>query len=573
MGQLNIQNLSVNFHSREGIVEAVNDIDLEIQEGEIVGLVGESGSGKSVTCNSILQLLPCPPAKSLKEASVDRKDLLKENEQSMQQIRGKEISMIFQDPMSCLNPYMTVLQQVAEPLIIHNLATATEAMQQASDMLVEVGVDRIRTSPNSYPHEFSGGMRQRVMIAMALITKPALLLADEPTTALDVTVQAKILSILKEACLKRKISVLFVSHDLGLVAELADRVVVMYKGKVIEQSDTNRLFRNPEHPYVKALIACQAHFGKFLDRLPTVDDFTNPRLETKSYKFIHFISAPPSKKVLVETKELTVEFTATDGKVRAVDDVSLAIREGTTHGLVGESGSGKTTLGRSILQLIKKTSGDILLRGEAIQVGNSLAKTSISQVYADHFSGSICLFEPRLTIEQTLIEPMTVHGIGKCKKDRKDRVIALLEEVGLTNEHLSRYPHQFSGGQRQRICVARALTTEPKFIVCDECVSAMDVSVQAQVLNLLKSLQESRGLTYLFISHDLGVVKFMSDEISVMQNGKVVETGTAEVIYRDPQMEYTRKLIDAVPRANRSMNILYLRIFSFYPDGHIKSIR
>ena len=553
MGQLNIQNLSVNFHSREGIVQAVNDIDLEIQEGEIVGLVGESGSGKSVTCNSILQLLPCPPAE-ISQGAIHwtSKDLLKQKEQNMQQIRGKEISMIFQDPMSCLNPYLTVLEQVAEPLIIHNLATPKEAMQQASDMLVEVGVDRIRTSPNSYPHEFSGGMRQRAMIAMALITKPALLLADEPTTALDVTVQAKILSILKEACKKLKVSVLFVSHDLGLVAELADRVVVMYRGKVIEQNDTNSLFQNPEHPYVKALIACRPTLDNSSSRLPTVDDFINPG-DSKPKA----IKSPPSspsligRKILVETKGLTVEFTSSDGKVRAVDEVNLAIREGSTHGLVGESGSGKTTLGRSILQLIKKTSGQILLHGLPIQEESSLQKLHFRKSMQIIFQDPYASLNPRLTIEQTLIEPMTVHGIGKSKQDRKDRVIALLEEVGLNSEHLSRYPHQFSGGQRQRICVARALSTEPKFIVCDECVSAMDVSVQAQVLNLLKSLQESRGLTYLFISHDLGVVKFMSDEISVMQNGKVVETGTAEAIYRDPQMEYTRKLIDAVPQANR----------------------
>lgn len=553
MGQLNIQNLSVNFHSREGIVQAVNDIDLEIQEGEIVGLVGESGSGKSVTCNSILQLLPCPPAE-ISQGAIHwtSKDLLKQKEQNMQQIRGKEISMIFQDPMSCLNPYLTVLEQVAEPLIIHNLATPEEAMQQASDMLVEVGVDRIRTSPNSYPHEFSGGMRQRAMIAMALITKPALLLADEPTTALDVTVQAKILSILKEACKKLKVSVLFVSHDLGLVAELADRVVVMYRGKVIEQNDTNSLFRNPEHPYVKALIACRPTLENSSSRLPTVDDFINPG-DSKPKAIKSPPSSPPliGRKILVETKGLTVEFTSNDGKVRAVDEVNLAIREGSTHGLVGESGSGKTTLGRSILQLIKKTSGQILLHGLPIQEESSLQKLHFRKSMQIIFQDPYASLNPRLTIEQTLIEPMTVHGIGKSKQDRKDRVIALLEEVGLNSEHLSRYPHQFSGGQRQRICVARALTTEPKFIVCDECVSAMDVSVQAQVLNLLKSLQESRGLTYLFISHDLGVVKFMSDEISVMQNGKVVETGTAEAIYRDPQMEYTRKLIDAVPQANR----------------------
>ena len=553
MGRLNIQNLSVNFHSREGIVQAVNNIDLEIQEGEIVGLVGESGSGKSVTCNSILQLLPCPPAE-ISHGAIHwtSKDLLKQKEQNMQQIRGKEISMIFQDPMSCLNPYLTVLEQVAEPLIIHNLATPEKAMQQASDMLVEVGVDRIRTSPNSYPHEFSGGMRQRAMIAMALITKPALLLADEPTTALDVTVQAKILSILKEACKKLKVSVLFVSHDLGLVAELADRVVVMYRGKVIEQNDTNSLFRNPEHPYVKALIACRPTLENSSSRLPTVDDFINPG-DSKPKAIKSPPSSPPliGRKILVETKGLTVEFTSKDGKVRAVDEVNLAIREGSTHGLVGESGSGKTTLGRSILQLIKKTSGQILIHGLPIQEESSLQKLHFRKSMQIIFQDPYASLNPRLTIEQTLIEPMTVHGIGKSKQDRKDRVIALLEEVGLNSEHLSRYPHQFSGGQRQRICVARALTTEPKFIVCDECVSAMDVSVQAQVLNLLKSLQESRGLTYLFISHDLGVVKFMSDEISVMQNGKVVETGTAEAIYRDPQMEYTRKLIEAVPKANQ----------------------
>ena len=553
MGKLNIHNLSVNFRSREGIICAVNDIDLEIKEGEIVGLVGESGSGKSVTCNSILQLLPCPPAE-ISQGTIEwsGKDLLQQNEQNMQQIRGKEISMIFQDPMSCLNPYLTVLEQVAEPLMIHNLATPEDAMQQASDILVEVGVDRILTSPNSYPHEFSGGMRQRAMIAMALITRPALLLADEPTTALDVTVQAKILSILKEACKKLNVSVLFVTHDLGLVAELADRVVVMYRGKVIEQKDTLTLFQKPEHPYVKALIACRPTLENSSNRLPTVDDFINST--SSNQKDTAPSTSPPflnEKKILLETKGLTVEFTSRDRNVRAVDDVNLAIREGTTHGLVGESGSGKTTLGRSILQLIKKTSGQILLHGKPIHLGTSLQQLHFRKTMQIIFQDPYASLNPRLTIEQTLIEPMTVHGIGKNKQERKDLVVALLEEVGLTSEHLSRYPHQFSGGQRQRICVARALTTEPKFIVCDECVSAMDVSVQAQVLNLLKSLQEARKLTYLFISHDLGVVKFMSDEISVMQHGKVVESGTAEAIYQSPKIDYTRQLIEAVPEANR----------------------
>ena len=560
MGHLSIKNLKVCFHTREGTIRAVEGIDLAIEPGEIVGLVGESGSGKSVTCNSILQLLPRPPAHvDAGKFEWSGKDLLDNSESSMRKIRGKEISMVFQDPMSCLNPYLPVVDQVAEPLIIHQVCHPAEAKVRAVEMLVKVGVNRVKEFPLSYPHEFSGGMRQRVMIAMALITEPALLLADEPTTALDVTVQAKILTILRELCSDLGVSVLFVSHDLGLVAELADRVVVMYRGKVVEQNDTASIFKNPQHPYVKALIACRPTLENTPWRLPTVDDFMRPSAEQRTHtkeRQVHSKSSHPPKDLLVG-KNLVVQFTTENGAIRAVDNVSISIGQGSTHGLVGESGSGKTTLGRTLLNLVKRKSGEILFRDRLMDLTTRKSEMHFRKSMQIIFQDPYASLNPRLTIEQTLLEPMIVHQIGNSKKERLKKAIDLLEEVGLGKEHLTRYPHEFSGGQRQRICVARALSTEPEFIVCDECVSAMDVSVQAQVLNLLKSLQDSRGLTYLFISHDLGVVKFMSDEISVMQKGKIVETGSAEDIYSNPQTEYTKQLINSIPLANRSVNFSF----------------
>ena len=555
MTQLSIEGLKVHFHTREGIVQAVDGIDLQIEPGEIVGLVGESGSGKSVTCNAVLRLLPHPPAR-FENGKIfwQNRDLLQGSEVAMQSIRGKEISMIFQDPMSSLNPYLPVLDQVAEPLVIHGMASLEEAKTRAREMLLRVGVTCVAENPRAYPHEFSGGMRQRAMIAMALITQPSLLLADEPTTALDVSVQAKVLTLLKELCTDLGVGILFVSHDLGLVAELANRVVVMYRGKIVEQNDTRSLFAAPKHPYVKALIACRPTLETTLNRLPTVEEFLSENQDNLQNEEIPAASLDTSDEILLEANKVVVEFHSKSATVRAVDQVSLSIRKGSTHGLVGESGSGKTTLGRAFLHLIKPASGEILLRGEMVDWGNTSQRMNFRKSMQIIFQDPYASLNPRLTVEQALTEPMLVHRIGKDSVERTDRAVSLLEEVGLSSQHLRRYPHEFSGGQRQRICVARALATEPEFIVCDECVSAMDVSVQAQVLNLLRALQASRGLTYLFISHDLGVVKFMSDQISVMQSGQILETGSPEELYRKPKNEYTRQLLEAIPSANRSAN-------------------
>ena len=412
----------------------------------------------------------------------------------MRRIRGKEISMIFQDPMSCLNPFMTVLDQVAEPLIIHKICKPAEAKRKALEMLAKVGVHRVKEYPNSYPHEFSGGMRQRAMIAMALITQPALLLADEPTTALDVTVQAKVLSILRELCSELGVSVLFVSHDLGLVAELADRVVVMYRGKVVEQNDTASIFTHPKHPYVKALIACRPTLETSDDRLPTVEDFMESQSYIPQKKKLKEQSNPITEKDKnwLKVEELSVHFQqANHGKtVKAVDRVTLSIPKGKTLGIVGESGSGKTTLGRAILRLTPITSGKVRWQDQDIALDKENGLMNFRKKMQIIFQDPYASLNPRLTIEQTLLEPMLVHKIGGNHKERLDRVVSLLEEVGLESSHLRRYPHEFSGGQRQRICVARALSTEPEFIVCDECVSAMDVSVQAQVLKFTPSIAE-----------------------------------------------------------------------------------
>jgi peptide/nickel transport system ATP-binding protein len=571
---LEINKLKTYFHTRSGTVRAVDDVSFSIEKGEIVGVVGESGSGKSVTCHSILGLLPQPPAK-IEGGSIkfDKQELLKLPKQALRSLRGKKISMVFQDPMSCLNPFMTILDQVAEPLIIHESLSQQEAERQALEMMEKVGIRDAAKRAGSFPHEFSGGMRQRVMIAMALVTKPDLLLADEPTTALDVTVQAKILQILKSLRKELGVSVLFITHDLGVVAEIADRIVVMYRGKVVEQGKVADIFKNPKHPYVKGLLACRPTLDCKYHTLPTVDDFLetkenddgtievyeNPEAEKRLRKLKSATTSEnnsfsETNKNLVEVSGLKVYFRSSKGflggekeEVQAVNGIDLKIQKGETVGLVGESGCGKTTAGRAILHLIRPTEGTVLYDGQSLGTLTKEALLEYRKKMQIIFQDPYASLNPRLTIEQALTEPMLVHKIGKDRSSRRDMVVNLLEEVGLTSEHLLRYPHEFSGGQRQRICVARALAVEPEFIVCDECVSAMDVSVQAQVLNLLQELQQKRQLTYLFISHDLSVVKFISDKVVVMHAGKIVESGTAQEVYANPREDYTKDLIASIP--------------------------
>ena len=573
MPLLDIQNLKTYFHTRAGTTRAVDDVTFSLDKGEVVGVVGESGSGKSVTCHTLLGLLPQPPAKvEGGNVTFDGGELLGLAPELLRAIRGRRISMIFQDPMSCLNPYLRIIDQVAEPILAHETVSREEAERRAIAMLQKVGIRDAEKRATSYPHEFSGGMRQRAMIAMALVTNPDILLADEPTTALDVTVQARILRILRELRDELDVAVLFITHDLGVVAEVADRILVMYQGKVVEQGTVRELFQNPSHPYVKGLLACRPTFETQYRILPTVEDFLESQITPDGTVTVRERpdaqqrlaslqasveqekeTAPPP--TLLTVQDLHVYFSSGGGflgksseVVKAVDGVSLNIPKGRTLGLVGESGCGKTTTGRAILQLAKPTSGEVIYDGTTL---TGLSPESIRPfrkrmqiIFQDPYAS----LNPRMTIEQALIEPMNFHGIGTSRAERRDRVVALLEEVGLSAAHLRRYPHEFSGGQRQRLCVARALTVEPEFIVCDECVSAMDVSVQAQVLNLLRELQDRRGLTYLFISHDLSVVKFVSDEVAVMQAGRIVEHNTAEELYCNPQQDYTRELLEAVPK-------------------------
>jgi len=578
MSLLDIKNLKTYFHTRAGTTRAVDDISFSINKGEIVGVVGESGSGKSVTCHTLLGLLPQPPAQ-VEGGSVtfDGNELLDLSPTLLRAIRGKRISMIFQDPMSCLNPYLTILDQVAEPILTHEDVSKDEAEGRAIEMMKKVGIRDAEKRAHSYPHEFSGGMRQRAMIAMALVTNPDLILADEPTTALDVTVQARILRVLRDLRDDLGVGILFVSHDLGVISEVADRVVVMYKGKVVEQGSVESIFENPSHPYVKGLLACRPTFETKFRILPTVDDFLQteenpdgslalyerPDADVRLAELRNQIDTggepqdSNQAESILEVKDLRVHFTSGGGllskpsdTVKAVDGVDLSISKGQTLGLVGESGCGKTTIGRAILRLVKLTDGSVVYGGTNLgdlPLAELLPYRKRMQII---FQDPYASLNPRLTIEQALIEPMKVHGLEANRSARRDKVVELLEEVGLSVDHLLRYPHEFSGGQRQRLCVARALAVEPEFVVCDECVSAMDVSVQAQVLNLLRELQEKRNLTYLFISHDLSVVKFMSNEIAVMKQGRIEEFGTANDIYENPQSDYTRELLEAVPRAD-----------------------
>lgn len=555
---LQIHNLSISFEA-EGRSKntVVKNISFELGDNEILGIVGESGSGKSVTSLAILGLLP--EKKTIIEgdivfenesiSSYARKDFLK--------IRGRQIGMIFQEPMSSLNPTMTCGYQVAEVLKQHTALSGKEVKEEVIALFTKVKLPRPEEMYASYPHQISGGQKQRVMIAMAIACKPKLLIADEPTTALDVTVQKEIIALLKEIQKEQQMSILFISHDLSLVSEIADKVIVMHQGILVEQGKTESIFKKPEKDYTKALINSKPKLNSRPSVLPTVKDFIEGTVNTKTYtsrERADFHKTIYSKPPLLEVQNLKKHFISgaawykKETIVKAVDDISFKLYEGETLGLVGESGCGKTTLGRTILQLEKATSGKVIYNGEDISRVNKgtlkKLRKDIQIIFQDPFSS----LNPRITIGKAILEPMKVHQILDNNKQRKAYVLELLEKVGLEASHYNRYPHEFSGGQRQRIGIARTIALQPKIIICDESVSALDVSVQAQVLNLLNTLKEEYKFTYIFISHDLSVVKYMSDQLVVMNQGRIEEIGDADRIYQNPEKSYTQSLISAIPK-------------------------
>ena len=553
---LQVKNLSVDF----GTANAVSNISFDVLPGELVAVVGESGSGKSVTSLSLLQLLP-KQAMIKGELLFAKKNappinLLQSDEKSMRAIRGKDIAMIFQEPMTSLNPVFTCGYQVMEVIQLHQKVNAGIAKQKTIELFEKVKLPNPSQIINRYPHELSGGQKQRVMIAMAMSCNPSLLIADEPTTALDVTVQKTILELIKELQQQNGMSVILVTHDLGLVADIADKVVVMYKGEIVEQGNAMEVLRNPKDDYTKALLQCRPSLHEKGERLPVVGgQLSVIGDQLKEASEIKNSYAGTNKPITVlELQNLKVHYPGKKtlfGKkhepFKAVDGVGFAVSKGETVGLVGESGCGKTTLGRAILQLVPATAGKIILNGKDLLQLSQKEITALRKDLQIVFQDPYGSLNPRITIGDAITEPMQVHEICNGKKERKDKVIELLEKVNLKTEHFNRYPHQFSGGQRQRICIARALALNPSFLIFDESVSALDVSVQAQVLNLLNDLKKEFQFTSIFISHDLSVVRYISDRIMVMQQGKIVEEGLADEIYFNSKHEYTRKLIDAVP--------------------------
>ncbi|PWV45167.1 ABC transporter ATP-binding protein [Chitinophaga sp. S165] len=573
---LSIRNLEVSFDG----TKAVNDISLDIMPGEIVGIVGESGSGKSVTALSLMRLLQSPGKITggslqyqLRGSKVPVQDIVSLSEPEMRSWRGNEIAMIFQEPMTSLNPLHKCGQQVTESLLLHKKMNKEEARLQTLALFKQVRLPDPELLMERYPHQLSGGQKQRVMIAMAISCQPRLLIADEPTTALDVTVQKTILELLKELQRQTGMSVIFITHDLGVIAEIADRVAVMYKGRIVEEGTVQQLFTRPQHPYTRGLLACRPPLDKRLFRLPVTRDFMEVDLQGNIVEkaqeiktFVHSLEIPADiinnreqqlsqRPALLEVKDLHTWFPARKnffGKVlswtKAVNGVSFDVREGETMGLVGESGCGKTTLGRTLLRLVEPTSGSILYKGRDI---TSLPAAELRDLRKDIqiiFQDPYSSLNPRLTIGQAIQEPMTVHGLYGNEAGRRERVKELLEKVNLLPEHYHRYPHEFSGGQRQRIVIARALALDPSFIICDESVAALDVSIQAQVLNLLMQLREEFGFTSIFISHDLSVVRFVSDRMMVMNKGRIEEAGRAVEVYENPQSAYTKQLINSIPK-------------------------
>ncbi|MFT3903430.1 MAG: ABC transporter ATP-binding protein [Niabella sp.] len=556
---LSIQNLSIDFVTEERTTHAVKNVSITVNKGEIVAVVGESGSGKSVTSLSILGLLPIPPAKisqgriSFSENG-DTTDLLRLPMEEMRLIRGNKIAMIFQEPMTSLNPVFTCGQQVAEALLLHKRLTKKAAKSEVLYWFEKVKLPHPEVVFSKYPHELSGGQKQRVMIAMAMCCRPSLLICDEPTTALDVTVQKTILSLIKELQQESGMGVIFITHDLGVVGEIADRAVVMFKGDIVETGDVAQLFTNPQHPYTKALLACRPVNHQRGERLPVVSDFLgNKPDENLADAGVHNIDS--EKHVLLSVENLAVYFQGKRkflGKsspvIKAVNDVSFEVYENETLGIVGESGCGKTTLGRALLQLIPATAGKIAYKGEDLLMRSHRQMRDLRRHLQIVFQDPYSSLNPRKKIGLAIEEVLSVHHLLPTARQRKQRVLELLVKVGLLPEHYDRYPHEFSGGQRQRIVIARALALQPSFIICDESVSALDVSVQAQVLNLLNDLKKEFGFTIVFISHDLSAVRYFCDRILVMNKGRIEESGNADDIYLNPQTDYTKRLIAAIPK-------------------------
>ena len=598
---LDVRNLQVEFFTDDNVIKAVDGISFTLHQGQTLGIVGESGSGKSVTSLAVMRLVPTPGVISGGEIwfrgndGADSINLLQLPQERMQRYRGGQIAMIFQEPMSSLNPVYTCGFQLIEAIRRHQNVTAALARRQAIASLQEVKLlpsdeqlqqQYIGSSRSSdrklqqlvnqqkqamldrYPHQLSGGQLQRVMIAMAISCNPALLIADEPTTALDVTVQATILDLLRELRESRQMSMMFITHDLGIIAEIADWVAVMYQGKIVEYGTLTQIFSNPQHPYTKGLLACRPRLDRRPQHLLTVSDFMSVELTLGgeqirekqpnyppevSIEALNQRSAKLHQQTLLEVSNLQVGFPVRSvlGQTRrytmAVNGVSFKVYSGETLGLVGESGCGKTTLGRSLLRLIKPMGGRVLFEGQDLGAIDEHSLRSIRREMQIIFQNPFSSLDPRMKIGDAVIEPLLIHSAGRNHRQRRERAAYLLERVGLSPDRMNRYPHEFSGGQRQRICIARALALNPKFIICDESVSSLDVSVQAQVLNLLKELQNEFNLTYMFISHDLSVVKFISDRIMVMKQGQIVEEGSSESIYREPQQDYTRQLIASIP--------------------------
>ncbi|MEO6404337.1 MAG: ABC transporter ATP-binding protein [Ferruginibacter sp.] len=556
---LALKNLSVNFSQGDENLHAVKNISFDLIPGRLLALVGESGSGKSVTAMSLLQLLPPQAAVNgnliFKNEAGITSDLAALSFKEMTAIRGKEISMIFQEPMTSLNPVFTCGYQVMEQLIQHLNISKAEARKKTVELFKQVELPEPMAMLKRYPHELSGGQKQRVMIAMAISCNPSLLIADEPTTALDVRVQKNILQLIKDLQVENNMAVLLITHDLGLVADVADDIAVMYKGELVEYADAKTILQSPSHPYTKALLACRPVANSKGNILPMVKDFMGDKqtdIHTTQQRSIEI-----KDEALVRVKDLSVHYTSRNvlfGKKReafkAVDGVSFDIFKNETLGLVGESGCGKTTLGRAILQLIKPTSGNVFLGDKDLTAMPADALRKNRKDFQIVFQDPYGSLNPRISIGKAILEPMKVHGMMDNDKQRKEKVMQLLGQVSLQQDYYNRYPHQFSGGQRQRICIARALALEPTFLVFDEAVSALDVSVQAQVLNLINELKSTHHFTSLFISHDLAVVHYICDRIMVMQAGKIIETGEADNLYYHPKEDYTRQLIDAIPGKN-----------------------